>query len=121
MGVHQTAPGFATFIIKPKLGSLTHAAITVPTLRGYINVTATPGNVAVHVPCNSVASLCLPRSAQDTLMYSESHITPSLSPFSKWRQKNLEFELWFVIGSHSTFGATGGPNQNTSRVQYKQV
>lgn len=65
MGVHQTAPGFATFTIKPKLGSLTHAAITVPSLRGYINVTAGPSTLEVGVPCNTAATLCVPRSTAD--------------------------------------------------------
>lgn len=65
MGVHQTSPTYATFTVKPKLGGLKHGAITVPTLRGYINVTAGPGSVDVEVPCNSAATLCLPRSASD--------------------------------------------------------
>jgi hypothetical protein len=69
MGVHQTAPGFATFMVKPKIGSLTHASITVPTIRGYINVTAGSGSVEVGVPCNTLATLCLPRSSRDTMLY----------------------------------------------------
>ena len=69
MGVHQTAPGFATFTVKPKLGSLAHASITVPTIRGYINVTAGPGSVNVDVPCNTLAQLCLPRSSRDEMLY----------------------------------------------------
>jgi hypothetical protein len=74
MGVHQTAPGWATFTVKPKLGSLDHGSIIVPTLRGYINVTTKPGEVEVGVPCNSMATLCLPRSAQDAFLYTpESH------------------------------------------------
>merc|ERR1711907_873714 len=63
MGVHVTAPGWATFTVKPKIGELQHASITVPSLRGYINVTATPTAVEVGVPCNTQATLCLPRSA----------------------------------------------------------
>merc|ERR1712217_187620 len=65
MGVHQTAPAFAKFTVKPKIGSLKHASITVPTLRGYINVTAAPGAIEVGVPCNTLATLCIPRSASD--------------------------------------------------------
>lgn len=65
LGVHQTSPGFATFVVKSKLGSLTSATGTVPTLRGYINITATPGALDVEVPCNTVATLCVPRSAHD--------------------------------------------------------
>jgi len=66
MGIHQTAPGFASFVVKPKLGALSHASITVPTLRGYVNVTASVGALQVQVPCNSLATLCLPRSATDS-------------------------------------------------------
>jgi len=74
MGIHQTAPGFKTFSVKPKLSTLGHAAITVPTLHGFINATATPGSLSVHVPCNTMASLCLPRSAQDEVPYTpQSH------------------------------------------------
>merc|ERR1711937_1050901 len=39
IGVHQTAPGYANFTVKPKLGSLQHASLTLPTIRGYVNVT----------------------------------------------------------------------------------
>jgi hypothetical protein len=75
MGVHQTAPGWSSFTVKPKLGGLLHASITVPTLRGYINVTAEPGAVAVGVPCNTIATLCVPRSAQDATLYTpETHL-----------------------------------------------
>jgi hypothetical protein len=74
MGVHQTSPGWATFTVKPKLGSLQHASITVPTLRGYIKVTAPrAGGLAVHVPCNSFATLCLPRRAGEALLTELSH------------------------------------------------
>jgi len=65
MGVRQTSPAFATFTVAPKLGSLSSASITVPTLRGLINVTAGPGTLDVQVPCNSAARLCLPRSSSD--------------------------------------------------------
>jgi len=69
MGVQQTSAGWATFTVKPKLGGLTHASLLVPTIRGHINVTAAVGKVAVHVPCNSIAVLCLPRSAHDRAFY----------------------------------------------------
>jgi hypothetical protein len=69
MGVHVTAPGWASFTVKPKLGGLKDAALTVPTIRGYINIKATPGAVAVGVPCNTAAVLCLPRSASDSGLY----------------------------------------------------
>jgi hypothetical protein len=66
MGVHQTAPGFATFTVRPKLGGLDSATIKIPSLRGYITVTAPKeGGLEVTVPCNSVATLCMPRSTRD--------------------------------------------------------
>jgi len=65
MGVHQTSAGWGSFQVKPKLGGLTHASVTIPTIRGHINVSATPGALSVHLPCNSRAALCLPRTAQD--------------------------------------------------------
>jgi alpha-L-rhamnosidase len=65
MGVHETAPGWASFIVKPKLATLTSATIRVPTIRGYINVTAAPSLVTVDVPCNTAATLCTPRSSSD--------------------------------------------------------
>eukprot|EP00035_Acanthoeca_spectabilis_P025007 m.456410 g.456410 ORF g.456410 m.456410 type:complete len:1036 (-) comp21050_c0_seq1:25-3132(-) len=65
MGVHQTSPAFGTFTVMPKLGGLSHGSITVPTLRGFINVTATPESLAVEIPCSSSATLCIPRSTFD--------------------------------------------------------
>jgi len=65
LGVHQTSPAFASFVVTPKLGSLAFANGTVPTLRGFISVSASPGAVDVAVPCNSRATLCAPRSARD--------------------------------------------------------
>jgi len=62
MGVHVTAPGWATFTVMPKLASLEHASVTVPTLRGFIEVDATPSEIQVRIPCNTAATLCLPRS-----------------------------------------------------------
>jgi hypothetical protein len=60
MGLRQTAPGYATFTVKPKLGGLLHASITVPTIKGLINITAAPDVVQVGVPCNTIAVLCMP-------------------------------------------------------------
>ena len=65
MGVHELSPGWATFMVKPKIGSLTNATIRVPTIRGYINASAAPSALDVQVPCNSVATLCTPRSSSD--------------------------------------------------------
>jgi hypothetical protein len=63
LGVHVTAPGWASFTITPKLGSLTRAAGTVPTLRGFIAVNATLTSLDVAVPCGAAATLCTPRAA----------------------------------------------------------
>lgn len=86
LGVHELAPAWASFLVKPKLGPLTSASGVVPTsacagaydngapqympfprfaVLGFINVTATPGSVDVAVPCNSRAFLCAPRAAAD--------------------------------------------------------
>jgi hypothetical protein len=64
-GIHVTEPGWAAFIVKPKLGPLQTITIRTPTIRGYINVTATPLALDVAVPCNARATLCAPRSASD--------------------------------------------------------
>jgi hypothetical protein len=65
LGVHELSPGWASFVVKPKLGPLASADGLVPTIRGFISVNATPGAVDVGVPCNSAALLCLPRAASD--------------------------------------------------------
>ena len=65
MGVHELSPGFADFVVTPKLGNLTRINGTTPCIRGFISVSASPGAVDVAVPCNSRATLCAPRSAYD--------------------------------------------------------
>jgi len=70
MGIHQTSPAWKTFTVKPKMGSLTSASIKVPTIRGFITVTAKAGeSVEVEVPCGSQATLCFPRSSLDADSY----------------------------------------------------
>ena len=69
MGVHVTGPGWTTFTVMPKLASLEHASVTVPTLRGFIEVDATPSRVQVRVPCNTAATLCLPRSDTESPVF----------------------------------------------------
>jgi Bacterial alpha-L-rhamnosidase C-terminal domain len=69
IGVHQTAPSFAAFTLKSKLGPLTSASATVPTIRGFITVSATPGAVNVTLPCNVAATLCAPRAAADAGLF----------------------------------------------------
>ena len=70
MGVHQMSPSFSSFLVQPKLGPLKSINGTIPTIRGFISVSSTPGAVDVSVPCNSKATLCLPRSAYDDGLYS---------------------------------------------------
>ena len=65
MGVHVTSPGWGTFTVKPKLGGLGSGDLKIPTMRGFISVQAKAGEVAVAVPCNSMATLCVPRAAAD--------------------------------------------------------
>eukprot|EP00040_Diaphanoeca_grandis_P032975 m.200886 g.200886 ORF g.200886 m.200886 type:complete len:930 (-) comp32780_c0_seq3:56-2845(-) len=59
MGIQQTSPAWATFTVKPLIGSLSFANITVPTIRGPIVVAATQHNLTVSFPCNTRAKLCL--------------------------------------------------------------
>ncbi len=59
LGIQQTSPGYQTFEVKPRLGDLSHATVKVPTLYGFINVTASPNRVAVALPCNTIAKACV--------------------------------------------------------------
>jgi Bacterial alpha-L-rhamnosidase C-terminal domain len=70
LGVHVTEPGWGAFSVTPKLGPLQRVSGVVPTLRGFINVTASPGAADVTVPCGTRATLCTPRSAADTVRLS---------------------------------------------------
>jgi hypothetical protein len=59
MGIHQTAPAWATFTVRPRLAQLQFANVTVPTIRGPIVVAARPNWLSVAVPCNTHAKLCV--------------------------------------------------------------
>ena len=59
LGVQQTAPAFATFSVKPRLGGMAFANGRVPTLKGFIDVNATKTSTVVGVPCNTAAKLCV--------------------------------------------------------------
>ena len=98
-GIHQTAPGWANFTMRPKLGGLQHANITVPTLTGYISASSdshtphqTPTRLEVNVPCNSVAKLCLPRSASDTAQRIAN--ANGLASTEQMQATPLQTELW---------------------------
>ncbi len=75
LGVHELSPAWATFLVKPKLGPLTYASGSVPTIRGFIavNATAPGGALDVAVPCNAAAILCAPRSALDPLFTTDAY------------------------------------------------
>jgi hypothetical protein len=72
-GVTATAPFFVPCVGSVYFLSRTSSTGTVARthqsfplgIRGLIDVTAAPGALAVDVPCNSLAQLCLPRSAHD--------------------------------------------------------
>ena len=59
MGVEQTTPGFAACTVKPRLGSLAHATLRLPTLRGLIDVTASACETRVNLPCDTFATICV--------------------------------------------------------------
>ena len=61
MGIHQTAPTWASFTVRPLLATLRWANITVPTIRGPIIVHATHHSVTTTVPCTAAATLCIYR------------------------------------------------------------
>ena len=63
MGVAQTAPAWAAFTVRPRLGGLARASITLPTLRGPISVEANASATALRAPCGSEALLCAPLPA----------------------------------------------------------
>jgi alpha-L-rhamnosidase len=60
VGLQQTAPGYKTFTVKPRLGGLASLSVKIPTPHGALWVNATADSLGVAVPCNSRASLCLP-------------------------------------------------------------
>lgn len=67
MGIEPLSPGFKTVRIRPQVGSLTHATMTLPTIRGPIHVTITKPdnatfNLRCHIPANMSAEVHLPSS-----------------------------------------------------------
>ena len=59
LGLTATAPGHQRFTVRPRLGGLEYASVRVPTLYGFINITASPQRLSINVPCNTVARACL--------------------------------------------------------------
>lgn len=71
MGVEPVEPGFARVRIKPQVGSLTHARLDLPTIRGTIHVDfeAVKGesfNLNVTTPANMPAVVYLPNLGSDS-------------------------------------------------------
>ena len=62
MGIEVTSPGWSTFSVKPRLGGLRYANITVSCINGFIGVNGPEGGleVSVTVPCNTKATVCMP-------------------------------------------------------------
>jgi hypothetical protein len=65
VGVKQTGVAWSTFTVQPLLATLKFVNATVPTIRGPIVVAATPERVAVRVPCNTQAILCVSSGLDD--------------------------------------------------------
>lgn len=72
LGVRPAAPGFATAIIHPQLGSLlSHVDGVVPTIRGPIHVIVSRGasaqfTMTVTLPANMTAQVALPITSGQT-------------------------------------------------------
>ena len=68
-GVRPTSPGFATFDIRPAVGGLDHATVTVPTVKGTVRVAwrrlGGGAGLALDatVPVNTTAHVSLPKQA----------------------------------------------------------
>jgi len=64
MGVEPLAPGWASFSVKPQMGSLTNAAIDVPTIKGTIRAAYMQKEKSfemnISIPANTSAQIQLP-------------------------------------------------------------
>lgn len=67
MGVRATAPRFAAFEVRPQVGDVAHASLTLPTAAGDVAVAvrqqaaeAASFEVTLTVPANCEARVCLP-------------------------------------------------------------
>lgn len=62
LGVQQTAPTYASFTVRPRLTTaLSFANLKIPTPRGpiIVNATSQGSYLKTHVPCGSLATLCI--------------------------------------------------------------
>jgi hypothetical protein len=60
MGITPAEPGFARAVIKPQIGNLEWAEITLPTIRGTIKMKIRYGVMEVYIPANMTADIWLP-------------------------------------------------------------
>ena len=71
MGIEPIEPGFARVRIRPQLGTLRHASIRLPTVRGPIEVAirreTSSRHMALHVPANMVAEVHIPADSPDAV------------------------------------------------------
>ncbi|MDP3889821.1 family 78 glycoside hydrolase catalytic domain [Nocardioides sp.] len=73
-GIQPTAPGYATFEVKPQPGDLDHGTVTVPSVRGPIGAAFTRGTddvirVGVQVPGNTEAAVSVPVPEDTEVVY----------------------------------------------------
>ncbi|MBP5505572.1 MAG: alpha-L-rhamnosidase [Bacteroidales bacterium] len=60
MGVRPVEPGFSHVEIRPQIGNLEWAEMTLPTIRGSISVSIRDGEMKVTIPANMTADIWLP-------------------------------------------------------------
>lgn len=60
MGIRPLEPGFAKVQIRPQIGDLKWAEMTLPTIRGAISVDIRAGKMTVTIPANMTADIYLP-------------------------------------------------------------
>ena len=60
MGIEPIEPGFSKVQIKPQIGTMTDASVTLPTVKGSVSVSVTKGaayKIAVVIPCGATAKV----------------------------------------------------------------
>jgi alpha-L-rhamnosidase len=65
MGIRTISPAYSTLLIKPQPGSLTHANIRIPSIKGPIsvafNATVESFSLVISLPPGCRAKACLPK------------------------------------------------------------
>ncbi len=86
MGIRPVEPAYAKFLVEPRLGSLSAASITVPTIRGTILAVVTQQDGAwslvLRVPANTSAVISVPTGDPDAVTESRRPIiaNPLITP-----------------------------------------